>query len=271
MPDRCELNRQITADNSLLRELKSLVEKLIETAKNTINTIATVMETIRQNIIVFYYGLLSVRDRSKNAKEYVEQATRNYSDYKDIRSQIKVKAIERGELKKELAGLYVFAIGKRKELSIKNMELSEEIKELQFEEKSIMRVFDKADAAGMKGVEGEILKSEARIVELGAQEAKFTGTIGSEKEKFDELKAQAVDLEQDGLTDARLVLRPQMECEGCERIRKGAPDGRISFTKDQIAVRNADRILTENSTSKRYQEQKRKKEFENGFNQEKGR
>ena len=62
-----------------------------------------------------------------------------------------------------------------------------------------------------------------------------------------------------------------MENEGCERIRKGAPDGRISFTKYQVAVRDADRALTENSTGKRYQEQKRKKEFENGFHQEKGR
>ena len=85
------------------------------------------------------------------------------------------------------------------------------------------------------------------------------------------LKAQVVTLDQDELTAVRLALRPQMENEGCERIRKSAPDGRISFTKYQVAVRDADRALTENSTDKRYQEQKRKKEYENGFHQEKGR
>lgn len=31
--DRCELNRQIKADNTLLRELKSLVKKLMNTVK----------------------------------------------------------------------------------------------------------------------------------------------------------------------------------------------------------------------------------------------
>ena len=134
-----------------------------------------------------------------------------------------------------------------------------------------MRGFNKTDAAGMKEAKRETSKSEARIEKLDAQEVKFTGAISREKEKFDELKAQAVDIDQDELTDARLALRPQMEREGCERIRKGAPDSRISFTKYQVAVRDADRTLTENCTGKRYQEQKRKKEFESGFHQEKGR
>ena len=217
------------------------------------------------------HGLLFVRDRRKDTKEYVEQATRKYVAYKDIHSLIKLKGEERGKLQKELAGLPMFAIGRRKELKARIVELSEQIEELQFEEKSIMRGFDKADAVGMKEVEGEISKSEARIVKLDTQKAEFTGAINREKEKFNWLKARAVDLDQDELTAVRFALRPQMENEGCERIRKGAPDGRISFTKYQVAVRDADRALTENSTGKRYQKQKRKKKFENGFHQEKGR
>ena len=35
MSDRCELNRQIRADNALLQELKELVKKLVQTVKNT--------------------------------------------------------------------------------------------------------------------------------------------------------------------------------------------------------------------------------------------
>ena len=165
--DRCELNRQIRVDNALIRTLKATIAKLKKAVESIIPAIAATMETIRQNIIVFNYGLLLVRGRRKDTKEYVEQATRKYSDYKDIRSQMKMKSKERGELQKELAGLSIFAIGRRKELKIKIAELSEEIEELQFEENSIMRVFDKADAAGMKEVEGEISKSEARIIKAG--------------------------------------------------------------------------------------------------------
>ena len=174
-------------------------------------------------------------------------------------------------MQKELAGLPVFAAGRRKELKSKIAELSEEIEELQFEEKYVMWVFDKADAVGIKEIEGEISKSKASIVKLDSQEVRFTGAINREKEKFNELKAQAVDLDQDELTDARLVLRPQMENEGRERISKGSPDGRISFAKYQASVRDADKVLEEDSMVKRHQKQKRSKEWEKGFHQQKSR
>ena len=49
--DRCELNRQIKADNALLRELKSAVRKLMEAVKNTIPAFAEAMEKLRENMI----------------------------------------------------------------------------------------------------------------------------------------------------------------------------------------------------------------------------
>ena len=119
--------------NALIRTLKATIAKLKKAVETTIPAIAAAMEPIRQNIIVFNYGLLLVRDRRKDTKEYVGQATRKYADYKNVRSQMKVKAKERGELQKELAGLSVFAAGRRKELKAKIEELSEEIEELQFE------------------------------------------------------------------------------------------------------------------------------------------
>ena len=255
--DRGELNRQIKADNALIRILKAVIAKLKKAVENTIPAIAAAMETIRQNMIVFNYGLLFIRDRRKNEKEYVEQATRKYGDYKDIRSQIKAKAKERGRLQKELTGLSVFAIDRRKELKIKIVELSEEIKELQFEEKTIMQTFDKADAAGMQKVKGEISKSEARIMELEAQEVEFTDTISREKEKFDGLKAQTADLDQDELADTRLTFRPQMEREAQDRIRRAEGGRKISFWNFQNSISNADKLLDEGDMAERNEERER--------------
>lgn len=42
--DRCELNRQIKADNALLRELKDTVKKLLKAVKNSVPEIAEAME-----------------------------------------------------------------------------------------------------------------------------------------------------------------------------------------------------------------------------------
>ena len=198
-----------------------------------------------------------VRGRRKDTQEYVERATHQYSDYKDIRNQMKMKSKERGELQKQLAGLPVFAAGRRKKLKAKIAALSEEIEKLQFEEKSIMRVFDKADSAGMKEVEEEISKSEARIVKLDMQGIKFTDAINREKEKFDGLKTQATDLDQDELTDARLALRPQMEREAQDCIRKAESGRKINFWKFQGSISGADKLLGEDGMAERQEEQKR--------------
>ena len=173
-----------------------------------------------------------------------------------------MKTKERGELQKELAGLSVFAIGRRKDLKAKIVELSEEIEELQLEEKSIMRVFDKADVAEMKEVEGEISKTEVRIVKLDTQEIKFTDAINREKEKFDELKVQATDLDQDELTDARLALRQQMESKAQTRIRRAEGGRKVSFWSFQGSISDADKLLGEDGMAERRKEWKRLRRME---------
>ena len=58
--DRCEINRQIKADNALLRELKATAKKLMQTVKNTLPAMAEKLETLRQNMIIFRYQLLHI-------------------------------------------------------------------------------------------------------------------------------------------------------------------------------------------------------------------
>lgn len=57
LSNRCELNRQIKADNTLLRKLKATVKKLAQTVKNTIPAIAEAMGRLRENMIIFRYHL----------------------------------------------------------------------------------------------------------------------------------------------------------------------------------------------------------------------
>ena len=258
--ERCEINRQIRADNAVIRTMKAAIVKLKKIIETTIPAIATAMETIRQNIIVFNYGLLFVRDRRKETSEYVDRATREYGNYKATHSQIMAKIEARKQLQKEHDRLSVFSIGKRRELKAKITELSEEIEELRFEEKSVMRVFGKEDAAGMNEVKGEISEAETRVMKLDAQEVEFTGAINREKDKFDGLKEQAADLDQDELTDARLTIRPQMERTARERIRSGLSSGKISFWDYEGSKKDADEWLGEEGMAERHEEKKRRKE-----------
>ena len=58
---RCELNHQIRADNKLIRELKALIAKLMQTVRMTLADIAHAMEQARQDIIVLTYGIFHNR------------------------------------------------------------------------------------------------------------------------------------------------------------------------------------------------------------------
>ena len=50
--DRCEVNRQIKADNALLRELKAAFAKISQAVKNTVPALAEAMESLREKVIV---------------------------------------------------------------------------------------------------------------------------------------------------------------------------------------------------------------------------
>ncbi len=56
--DRCEINRQIRADNKMLRELKAKVVKLAEAVEKSIPIIAETLEAIRNHMIFTLCHLL---------------------------------------------------------------------------------------------------------------------------------------------------------------------------------------------------------------------
>jgi len=256
--DRCEINRQIREDNALIRCLKAAVQKIKDAVETTIPVLASAMETVRQNIIVFNYGLLHIRDRKREMGEYVKKASAQYSDYLDHHSQIKEKQAQRKTLQSKFDNLSVFSIGRRKELKAKLAELSEEIEELRFEEKGLIQGFGKEDAVGMKKVKTNISEAEADMAKLGNQEATLTDAIGKETEKFTEMKEQASVLDQGELTDARLALRPQMEAQAQARIRGAMSSSRVSLWDFQASVSDTDRLLGEDGMAVRRENEKRR-------------
>lgn len=81
--DRCELNRQIKADNKLLRELRSVYEIIAKAVRNAVPAIAEALESLRRNMLIFRYQILhskSNRRIIKGTLEAVESALRQYSD-----------------------------------------------------------------------------------------------------------------------------------------------------------------------------------------------
>ena len=66
--ERCEMNRQIRKDNTLLRELKALVNKLSEVVENTTAKIVEELENIRNNLIMLKYKFIFNKKQIKQVE-----------------------------------------------------------------------------------------------------------------------------------------------------------------------------------------------------------
>ena len=96
--DRCEINRQIKADNALLRELKATVKKLMQAVKNTVPAVAEAMEKLRGSMLIFSYQLRHIGVGKNNMGRRVKTVKPELERYTGLVQQIKEKTKERKTL-----------------------------------------------------------------------------------------------------------------------------------------------------------------------------
>lgn len=255
--DRCELNRQIRADNALMRQLKDSIKKLTNALVTTLADMARAMERVRQNMIILRYHLLHLRNRRGKAVEYLSKAEPMYRDYGELVRQIKEKSAERRSMKKELAALSPLSVFKRSELKKQIAQLSEEIEELMFSKNELVTGFGREDDKEMPAVPKQITAVKANVAKMDELEVRYTGDIEKSGQEFNRLKEKAKQYDLYDLTDARLALRPQMEDEAQERIKKDIPDEKISFWDFQISASMTDEQNCEDGMERWFTEQKR--------------
>ena len=115
--DRCELNRQIKADNALLRLLRETVEKLTAAFENTAAGIAAALEAARERIIISAYGIRHTINRLNRMKPSIERRINLKQQYDDVRKSIRTKAKERKTLQAEKKALSPIHIKRHLELA----------------------------------------------------------------------------------------------------------------------------------------------------------
>ena len=131
--DRCELNRQIKADNALLRELKAQMKKMAQAVKNSLPAIAEAMETLRANMIVFRYQLRHISRGKYRLSQYLDAAKPTFAEYLALVQKIKTAAKERKTMLTEKKEISFWNASKHNGLSAKIAKLTEDIEELKSE------------------------------------------------------------------------------------------------------------------------------------------
>lgn len=128
--DRRELNRQIKADNELLRELKAQIKKLTSAVKEVIPAVAETLEKIREHMVTLQYHLLHNSAEIANTRKQFESASPIMAEYKSVKKQLKQKLETKQELLTQKKNTGFFNPGQRKKLDQQFTTLTEEIEEL---------------------------------------------------------------------------------------------------------------------------------------------
>ena len=209
--DRCEINRQIKADNALLHELKAAVRKLAQAVKNTIPALAEAMERLRGNMIIFRYQLRHIGMGKHRMNEHIQAAIPKLERYMGLVRQIKEKTKERKNLLAEKKETPFYQIPKLRDLARSIAELTEELEELKTEKEMLLRSLDCADDTGISSIKKDIAAMESALKKLEAQEAKYSAELDAALKEYSELKEQASELDAGELMEARLAIREEKE------------------------------------------------------------
>ena len=222
--DRCEINRQIRADNALLRELKAAVRKLGQAVKNTLPAIAEAMENLRANMIVFRYQLNHIAKGKRSMRKYIKSVSPELERYTGLVQQIKDKTKERKNLLAEKKETPFYQLPKLHDLSQRIAELTEELEELKSEKAALLNALDCTDDAGISDVKKQIATMETALKNLEKQESKYSAELEDALKQYADLKAQAADVDAVELMDARLDIRPDRERSAADRVKAAYGD-----------------------------------------------
>ena len=257
--DRCELNRQIKADNAMLRELKATVKKLMQAVKNTIPAIAKAMESVRQNVLIFCYQLGHIRTGQRKLKTYISDVKAEMKQYSSLVEQIKEKSRERKSLLAEQKELPFWNVPRKKELTARITELTELLEELKSEKAIVLQHLQCADDSNLSDVKKEIAKSEAGLKKLEEQEMKYAAELDNALKQYAELQEQAADFEPLDLHQARQEIRSDKEQSAIRRVQNTYGNAYNSMTMFDAKHETAN-LLGEEAESHSLRERLRQKE-----------
>ena len=242
--DRCELNRQIKADNKLLRELRSAFEKIAKAVKNTVPAIAEAMETLRRNMLIFRYQILHTKAKRSSIKNTLADVMPVLRQYSDLVGQIKTLSRERKGLLDEKKATSVLNILKQRELAKRIAQLLEDIEELHSEKAMILSRFDKTDDDGMKEVKQWVASMESSLQRLEQTEAEYQAELDAALAQFRELTGEAESVDKTELHTQRQILRKSNTQDARDRLQQ-AHGKQYSAITMMEAQQDVDHLLRE--------------------------
>ena len=204
--DRCELNRQIRADNKLLRELKKQVQKLMKAVKENIPALASALETLRDNMIFLQYQLIVNTSQQEAVTSQKNLLADILAEYKNVKAEFKAKTAEKKELIAEQKNCGIHFIRASK-LGEQIAALTEDIEELKFQKAGLLSQLNCQDN-GIAARKQNLKKMENALETLEQQRAALSEQKEADKTDFLEIRDGIAPENMDAVMQEREKLRP---------------------------------------------------------------
>lgn len=209
--ERCALNRQIRADNALLRELKEQISQFSKAVQMDIPSLADAMEKLRADMAIFCYQLSYIREGREKRLSDLRLLRQISDEYGKVDRNLRETRKARKALiakKRELSPLHVF---KHKELAAQIAEKTEDIEELKTRRASILRRAGCKEDAGSSELQQRMAMIEGMLQKLDEQERRFSALSDQTIQKFADLQGQAAQVDADKMNATRQGVRAKYQ------------------------------------------------------------
>ena len=199
----CELNRQIRADNAMLRELKKQVKQLEKAVQKDIPYLADAMEKLCANMLIFRYQLSNTDESKRNCVKSLEVLLESAKDYAKADRKLREIRKDRKQLIAEKQGLSLIHVFRHKELSARIAEKTEDAEELKARKVSILKRAGLSEDADNTELNQRIASLEKLVQKLDNQHQKFSHLLEETQKKYAVLQEQAAQVNDAKLDEAR--------------------------------------------------------------------
>ena len=242
--DRCEINRQIRADNKMLRELKAKVVKLAEAVEKSIPIIAETLEAIRNHMIFTQYHLLHNEMQKEVIHDWMNHFNPILNKYNTIKKKLKAKVTERKKLNVQKDKTSILNPIQHIKLNQQLTTVTEEIEELKSRKEQLIFQAQCSTDKDMINLSKKYDQMNNNLDILDSQDISLKKQLEKDAAAFREEKFRPEPEQYTELLDTRIHIRPDFRDKLIEQL-KGTFGKYYDYHRRDIATNEVDYLNVE--------------------------
>ena len=242
--DRCEINRQIRADNKMLQELKANVAKLAEAVEKSVPIIAETLEAIRSHMIFTQYHLLHNEMQKKVIHDWMNHFNPILNKYNTVKKKLKAKVTERKELNVQKDKTSILNPIQHIKLNQQLTTITEEIEELKSRKEQLIFQAECSTDKDMTNLSKKYDQMKNNLDILDSQDISLKKHLEKDAAAFREEKFRPEPEQYTELLDTRIQIRPDFRDKLIEQL-KGTFGKYYDYHRRDIAADEVDYLNVE--------------------------